>query len=61
MMFNLTAVSCRTFSLGHMIINYVFAAVIEITNGDSNGGNEDGRKGVPHAAKLGPSTKQGQH
>ena len=46
-------ISCRTFNLGHILINYVGAA-IAIAHDDRNGGNEDGRDGgMRRAAKSG--------
>ena len=50
-MFNLAALSCRTFSLGRILIEYVFGAAIDIAYGDSDGGNEDGRDGARSAAE----------
>ena len=53
MTFNLTAVSCETFSLYHVLIDYVLGAVIDMAHGDSNGGGVDSRDGVHSAAKSG--------
>ena len=53
MTFNLMAVSCRTVSLGHVLIDYAFGAAILIAHGDPDGGDEDGRDGVRSAAKSG--------
>ena len=44
MMFNLIAVSCRTFSLGHTLIGYVF-------DFDRDGGDEDSHCNVRRVAK----------
>ena len=52
MMFNLMAVSCQTFILGQILINYAFGATVAITHGNDGGGDED-RRGVHHAAKSG--------
>ena len=41
------------FSLGHVLIGYAFGAAIRIAYGNSNGGGEDGRKGVRSAVKSG--------
>ena len=51
MMFNLMAVSCQTFSLGHILIDYVFGAAIAIAHG--NGDGKDGRNGVRRATNSG--------
>ena len=48
--------SCRTFSLGHVLIDYVFGATIIIARGDGNGGDENGRDSVPRAAKSQAAT-----
>ena len=47
------AVSCRTLSLGHILMGYVFGAVIAIAHGNLDGGNEDDRDDVHHVAKPG--------
>ena len=53
MMFNLMTVSCQTFSLGHILIDYVFGAAIPIAHGDHNDGDEDSCDDVRRAAKSG--------
>ena len=53
MVFNLMAVSCQTFSLGHILIDYVFGATIAIAHGDRDGSNEDNRDSVRRASKSG--------
>ena len=55
MTFNLTDVTCQTFSFGRILIDYVFGAAINITHGNHDGGDEDGRYGyvVRRADKLG--------
>ena len=53
MTFNLMAVSCRTFSLGHILILDVFGAAIDNAYGNSDGGNEDGRDGARIAVRSG--------
>ena len=50
MAFNIVAASCRTLSLGHILINYVFSAVITIAHGDPGGDDKDNRGGVHHVA-----------
>ena len=45
------ALSCRTFSLAHLLIYYAFRAVICIAYGDPDGGDEDGRNGARSAVK----------
>ena len=52
-MLNLIAVSCRTISLGHALINNAFGAAILIAHDDPEGGDEDGRGGMRSAAKPG--------
>ena len=47
------ALSCRTFSLVHLLIDYAFGAAIRIAYGDPDGGDEDGRDGVRSAVKSG--------
>ena len=47
------ALSCRTFSLVHLLIDYAFGAAIRIAYGDRDGGDEDGRNGVRSAVKSG--------
>ena len=47
------AVSCQTFSLGHVLMGYAFGAAIRIAYGDLDGGDEDGRGGVRSAVKSG--------
>ena len=53
MVFNLMAVSCVTFSLGPILIDYAVGGAIAIAHGDRDGGDEDGRDGVRRAAKSG--------
>ena len=45
------AVRCQTFSLGHIIIGYVFGAAIRIAYGDPDGGDKDCRGSVRSAVK----------
>ena len=52
-MINLEALSCRIFSLGHILIDYAFGAAIRIAYGDPGGGDEDGRDGARSAVKSG--------
>ena len=40
------AVSCQTFSLGHVLMGYAFGAAIRNAYGDRDGGNEDSRNGA---------------
>ena len=47
------ALSCRTFSLVHLLIDHAFGAAIRIAYGDRDGGDEDGRDGVRSAVKSG--------
>ena len=47
------ALSCRTFSLVHLLIDYAFLAAIRIAYGDPDGGDEDGRDGARSAIKSG--------
>ena len=47
------ALSCRIFSLGHLLIDYAFGAAIRIAYGDPDGGDEDGRDGARSAVKSG--------
>ena len=47
------AVSCQTVSLGHVLIDYAFGAVLLIVHGDPDDANEDGRDSVRSAAKAG--------
>ena len=63
MTFNLMAVSCRTFSLGHILISYVFSVVIVIAHSDRYGGVEDDRDGVRRVVLLSQATtaQQKQH
>ena len=51
MTFDITAVSCRTFSLGHILINYVFGGAINIAHDDGDGGDKEGLDGVRRIAK----------
>ena len=53
MTFNVTDVTCRTFNFGRILINYVFGGPIDITHGNPDGGDEDGRYVVRRADKLG--------
>ena len=46
-------VSCRTFSLGHVLTDYVFGATIAIAVGDGDGGHKDGHYDVCRADKSG--------
>ena len=48
MAFNITAVSCWTLSLGHILIDYVFGAAIAIAHGDVDGDDKDDSEGVHH-------------
>ena len=45
-------ISCRTISLGHVLIDYALDAVILIAHGDSDGGDEDGQNGVRSLASA---------
>ena len=56
MTFNVTAVSCRTFSLGHILIDYVFGAATEIVHGNPDSGDEDGCDSARRPAKLDTAT-----
>ena len=47
------ALSCRTFSSVHLLIDYAFGAVIRIPYGDPDGGDEDNRDGARSAVKSG--------
>ena len=47
---NLVALSCRIFSLGHVLVDYAFGAAIRIAYGDRDGGDEDGRDGACRVA-----------
>ena len=40
-------------SIGHILINCVFGAAINIAHGDPDGVDKDGRDNVRHATKLG--------
>ena len=53
MTFNLMAVSCRTVSLGHALIEYDFGAVILIAHINPDGGDDGGRDNVRSAVKSG--------
>ena len=53
MAFDITSVSCRILSLGHILIGYVFDAVIAIAHSDPDDGNEDDRNGVYRVSKPG--------
>ena len=44
------AVSCRTLSLGHLLMTYSFGAAIHIAYGNPDDGNEDGHGGVRRVA-----------
>ena len=47
------ALSYRTFSLVHLLVDYAFVAAIRIVYGDRDGGDEDGRDGTRSAFELG--------
>ena len=47
------ALSCRTFSLVHLLVDYAFRAAIRIAYGDRDGSDEDGRDGARSAVKSG--------
>ena len=47
------ALSCGTFSLVHILVDYAFGADIRIAYGDRDGGGEDGRDGARSAVKSG--------
>ena len=47
------ALSYRTFSLVHLLIDYAFGAIIRIAYGDPDGGDEDGRDSGRSAVKSG--------
>ena len=49
----MAALSYRTFSLVHLLVDYAFGAAIRIAYGDRDGGNEDGRDGARSAVKSG--------
>ena len=49
----MVALSCRTFILGHVLIDYAFGATIPITHGDPDGGGDDDCDIVRSAAKSG--------
>ena len=51
MFIDLVALSCRTFSLRHLLIDYVLGAVIPIAHGHPDGGSEDSYDGVHSAFK----------
>ena len=44
------ALSCRTFSRGHVLIDYAFGAAIRITYSDLDGGDEEDQDGVCRVA-----------
>ena len=50
---DIVALSCRTFSFVHMLVDYAFGAAILIAYGDCDGGDEDGRDGARSAVKSG--------
>ena len=47
------ALSYRTCSLVHLLVDYASGAAIRIAYGDRDGGGEDGRDGARSAVKLG--------
>ena len=47
------ALSCRTFSVVHLLIEYAFSAAIRIAYSDPDGGNKNGRNGARSAVKSG--------
>ena len=47
------ALSCRTFSLLNILVDYAFVTAIRITYGERGGGDEDGRDGARSAVKSG--------
>ena len=47
------ALSNRSFSLVHPLVDYAFGAAIRIVYGDRNDGDEDGRDGARSAVKSG--------
>ena len=47
------ALSYRTFSLVHLLVDYAFGAAIGIAYCDRDGGDEDGRDGVRSAVRPG--------
>ena len=50
---DIVALSCRIFSLVHLLIYYAFGAAICIAYGDPDGGDEDGHDGACSAVKSG--------
>ena len=50
---NIVALSCRTFSLVRLLIDYAFGVAICIAYGDPNGGNVSGCDGARSAVKSG--------
>ena len=54
------ALSCRTFSLGHVLVDYGFGATIRIAYGDRDGSDEDGRDGARSAVKSDAAAPQKQ-
>ena len=52
---DIVALSCRTFSLVYLLIDYAFGAAIRIAYGDRVAGDEDGRDCVRSAVKSGGS------
>ena len=52
-MSTIVTLSCRTFSLGRLLIDYALDAANPIAHGDPDGGDEDGRDGVRNAVKSG--------
>ena len=46
-------VSCRTFSLGSVLMDYAFGAAIRIAYGNRDGADEDGRDNARSAVKSG--------
>ena len=50
---NIVALSCRTFSLAYILVDYAFWSDICIAYGDRDGGDEDGRDGARSAVRSG--------
>ena len=44
------ALSCQTFSLGHVLIYHAFGAVVRVAYSDLDGGDEDNQGGVRRVA-----------
>ena len=47
------ALSCRIFSLVHLLVDYAFGAAIHIAHGDPDGDDEDSRDDTRSAVKSG--------